>query len=88
MDSLRFKSQWGYRILFFSKLSILSTLRSIQPPINGYRGSFLKAMQPGCNADHSPLSTTQVKNELGYTSAPPRCLHGMGNYNFTMYVSH
>lgn len=33
--------------------------------------------QPGCEIDHSHLSSTKVRNEWCYTSAPPTCLHGM-----------
>jgi hypothetical protein len=45
---------------------------------NGYQGSFLGVKWPGCEVDHSPPSSAEVKNECNYTSAPPICLHGVG----------
>jgi hypothetical protein len=33
--------------------------------------------------DHSPQSIAEVKNEWGYTSTPPRRLHGADKDNFT-----
>jgi len=38
----------------------------------GTRGSF-----PGCQADHCPPSSADVKNVWSYTSIPPICLHGV-----------
>jgi hypothetical protein len=36
----------------------------LSPLSNGYRESFPRAkMQPGCDTDHSPPSSTEVKNE-------------------------
>jgi hypothetical protein len=39
---------------------------------NGYRGSF-----PGNDADQSPPTSAEMKNEWIYTSAPPIQLHGV-----------
>jgi len=33
--------------------------------------------QLGCEADHSPPSSAEVKNAWSYTSTLPVCLHGM-----------
>jgi hypothetical protein len=38
---------------------------------------------PGGDADHSPPSTIEVKNERISTSAPTICLHGVNTDNFT-----
>jgi hypothetical protein len=35
-----------------------------------------EVQRPGCEADHSPASSTEVKNEWRCTSTPPICLHG------------
>jgi hypothetical protein len=40
---------------------------------NGYLG----VKQLVCEADHSPLSSTEVKNAWSCTSTPTICLHGM-----------
>jgi hypothetical protein len=54
---------------------------------NGYWG--LK--QPGCEADHLPPSSADVKNVWCYTSTPPVCLHSMvlsyaqGQLNLYLY---
>jgi len=44
---------------------------------NGYWGSFLGVKQSGCKVNHSPPSSAEVKNEWSYTSARPRCRHGV-----------
>jgi hypothetical protein len=43
----------------------------------GTRGSFLGVKRPGREADHSPPSSAEVKNEWSYTSTPPVRLHGV-----------
>jgi hypothetical protein len=40
----------------------------------------------GSEADHSPPSSTEVKNECSYTSTPPICLQGVDR-NFTCICS-
>ena len=35
----------------------------------------LGVKKPGNEADHSPLSSAEVKNEWSYTSTTPTCLH-------------
>jgi hypothetical protein len=39
-------------------------------PDNGNRGLFLGVKRPGREADHSPPSSAEVKNEWSYNSAP------------------
>jgi hypothetical protein len=40
-------------------------------------GSFPGVKRPGREADHSPPSSAEVKNEWSYTSTPPIRLHGV-----------
>jgi hypothetical protein len=37
----------------------------------GAGNSFPRVKQPGCEADHSPPSSAEVKNAWSYTSTPP-----------------
>jgi len=48
----------------------------------GYWGFFKEVKQPGCEVDHSPPSSAEVKNEWSCTSNPPICLHGMEKEGF------
>jgi len=41
--------------------------------LNGCLGSFLGVKWPGCEVDHSPPSSVEVKNEWSCTSPPPIC---------------
>jgi hypothetical protein len=43
----------------------------------GTRGSFPGVKQQGCEADHSPPSSAEVRNTWSYTSTPPIHLNGM-----------
>jgi hypothetical protein len=43
----------------------------------GTRGSFLRIMLLGHEANHSPPSSDKVKNVWSYTSTPPTLLHGV-----------
>jgi hypothetical protein len=43
----------------------------------GTRGSFPWGKAAGCDADHSPPSSAEVKNAWSYTSTPPIRLHGV-----------
>jgi hypothetical protein len=43
----------------------------------GTRGSFPGVKKLGCEANHSPPSSPEVKNVWSYTSNPPICLHGV-----------
>jgi len=40
----------------------------------------------GVKVNHSPPSSTEVKNEWSYTSTPPICLHGMDREKFAFIV--
>ena len=42
---------------------------------NGNWGSFPGVKQLGCDFDHWPPSSTEIKNEWSYISVPPICLH-------------
>jgi hypothetical protein len=62
---------WGGGCEFFSSPSRPEWLCG--PPAFypvGTRGSFLGVKRPGREADHSPPSSTEVKNAWSYTSAP------------------
>jgi hypothetical protein len=61
--------------------------RHIKPPIQWVPGALIPGVNgPGCKADHSPLSSAEVRNELSYTSTPPVCLHGMQkDFTFLLY---
>jgi hypothetical protein len=51
---------------------------STQPPIQWVPGApSLVVKRPGCEADHSPPSSAEVKNEWSYNSTPPVRLHGV-----------
>jgi len=43
----------------------------------GIRGSFHGGKAAGCEADHLPPSSAEVKNAWNYTSTPPIRLHTM-----------
>ena len=49
---------------------------------NGYPGSSIGVKWLG-HVNHSPPTSTEVKNELSYTFAPPIHLHDMDRDNFT-----
>jgi hypothetical protein len=44
---------------------------------NWYQGLFPGVKQPRCEADHSPQSSAEVKNEWRYTYTLCLCLHGV-----------
>jgi hypothetical protein len=54
------------------------------------RASFTGCKVTGHEADHSPLSHDDVKNECSDTSTPPVCLHGVYRDSFTLlyYLLH
>jgi hypothetical protein len=41
------------------------------------RDLYLGIKRPGCEGDHSPPSTAEVKDALSYTSTPSYCFHGV-----------
>jgi len=54
----------------------------------GSRILALEVKWPGHEADHSPLSSAEVKSEWGYTSSPPICFHGMDRVTLWYLVQH
>jgi hypothetical protein len=69
-----FDSWQGQEIFLYATVSRLA-LGPTQPSIQWVSGApFLGVKQPGCEADHSPLSSAEVKNDgtippLSYTSS-------------------
>jgi hypothetical protein len=61
LDDRGFESREGLGIFLFST----------QPPIQWVPGALsLGTKRPGCEADHSPPSSAEVKNAWSYTSIP------------------
>jgi hypothetical protein len=66
-----FESRQRLRIFLFTTAS-RPALGPTQTPIQRVCGSFsLGIIRPGCEADHSPPSSAEVKNAWSYTSTPP-----------------
>jgi hypothetical protein len=64
----RGKNQGKVKILLFSTES-RTALETTKPPIKWVTGtSFTKVKWPGCEADHSPPSSVEIKN---YEAMPP-----------------
>ena len=72
MDCLGLESQLGEEIVFFSKT--VPTISGANPASYSGVPSLLVAGRPECEADHSPPSSDEVKDEWSCTSAPPVCL--------------
>jgi hypothetical protein len=67
---LGFDSRWRLGIILFTTAS-RTALGPTQPPIQWVPGAFsLGVKRPGREADHSPLSSAEVKNAWSYTSTP------------------
>jgi hypothetical protein len=85
LDDPGFESRKGQRIYFYLKRS-RPTLGHTQPPIQCVSGTLSPGLkQPGREADHTPPSTAEVKNERGYASAPPAVLHDVYRNNCTSF---
>jgi hypothetical protein len=57
--------------IFLFTTASRTALGSTQPPIQRLPGAFsLGVKQPGREADHSPPSSAEIKNEWSYTSTP------------------
>jgi hypothetical protein len=91
---LGFNSRWGLGIFLFTTAS-RKALGPTQPPTQCVRGALsLRVKRPGREADHSPPSSAEVKERVGYTSTPPIALIAWcsvkhrDNFTFTlnMYV--
>jgi hypothetical protein len=80
---------------FFSSPPRPDRLRG--PPsllFNGYQGLFpWEVKRPWCESDHSPPSSTEIKNEWSYTSAPQYAFMAWCSVkikhsdNFTFYLN-
>jgi len=53
----------------------------------GFLVSFLGIKNLEYEADHSPPTNTEVKNEWSYTSTPATCLHAMHRVSFSFNFS-
>jgi len=64
--------------------------RSLDPVlihlVTGTRSAGIK--QAELEADHSPQSSVEVRNEWSCTSAPPVCLYGVRRVNFKFVFTH
>jgi hypothetical protein len=52
--------------------------------LNGHLRSFPGIKQPEREVDHSPPTSTKVKNEWSYTSITPIALHGVDSDNYIL----
>jgi hypothetical protein len=73
---------------FSSALCTQLALGSTYPTVQWVQGGILSPggkVQPGCDADHSPPSSAEVKKERCYTSSPHKRLswHVAGQLYFT-----
>jgi hypothetical protein len=76
-DDQEFESHQRLGIFLFTIMSRLA-LGPTQPPIQCIPGALsLGVKWLGCEADHSPPSSAEVKNAWGCTPIPPIHLHGM-----------
>jgi hypothetical protein len=70
LDDWGFESQQGLGILLFTTMS-RPALGPIQPPIQWVPGALsLGVKWLGCEADHSPPSSAEVKTAWSYTYTP------------------
>jgi hypothetical protein len=77
VEVLGFDSQKGLRIFLFTTVS-KPALRTTQPPIQWVPGApSLGVKLPGCEYDHSPPPSAEVKNANRYISTPLIGLHGV-----------
>jgi hypothetical protein len=74
---LDFDSGRGLGIFLFDTASI-PALEPTQPPIQRLPAALsLVVKRPGCESDHSPLSSAEVKSAWSYTSTPSVRLHSV-----------
>jgi hypothetical protein len=54
--------------------------------VNWYRDFVQVVKRPGCEVNHSPPSSAEVKNGWSYTSTIHECIHCLdqANFNFTL----
>jgi len=81
-----FESRHRWEIFIFPE-TYSPALGPTHPSMQLLRGFFPEGgrgkKQPGREADHSRLSSAEVRNEWSYTSAVPTYLHGLCRNNFT-----
>jgi hypothetical protein len=76
MHFMRFDCRRGLGIFLFTTASRMA-LGPTQPPIQWVPGFLsLRVKRPGREADHSPPSSTEVKNAWNYTSTPQYAFMG------------
>jgi hypothetical protein len=86
LDDREFESRQGLGIFLFSTAVFRPALRPTQPPIQWVPVALsLRVKRPGREADHSPLSSAEVKEcvELDINSPTTSPRHGD---NFTLYL--
>jgi hypothetical protein len=72
-----FDSRRGLGIFLFTTVS-RTALGPAKPPIQWVPGALsLGVKSPGREADHSPVSSAEVKNAWSYIFTPPIRLHGV-----------
>jgi len=69
-------------------IQLVQTVCGTQPaPLQWVPGVLLSEIfQPGLEVQDSPPYSAHVKNEWGYTSTRPTCLHDVDSSNFTFYI--
>ena len=79
-----FDSRQRQEIFAFSKISkpALKPTHLPSPWVSGTVSPGVK--RPRCKVNHSPPSSAEDRNEWSCTCAPPLCLHGVGEDNFTL----
>jgi hypothetical protein len=64
--------------IFLFTIAFRTALGPTKSPIQWVPGALsLGVKRPGCEADHSPPSSAEVKNAWSYTSTPTVRLHGV-----------
>ena len=73
---------------FFSPLKCpICPFGPSSPLLSGYYVAVIPAVkQLWCEANHSPLSSTQIKNDWSNSSTPPIYHHVVHRDNFTLYM--
>jgi len=76
LDDQGFEYRQGLEIFLYTTAS-RTTLGSIQP-IQQVPGALsLEVKRQGCEDDHTPQSSAEVKNVWSYASISSMCLHGV-----------
>jgi hypothetical protein len=75
------------KLFFFSPKQTASGTHTASYTV-GAMGCPLRLQWPRCEDDHSPPSSTRVKNEWCYTPSSSICLHGTDRDNFALFAFH